>query len=145
MFRYAWCGYTPRRSVTWLPVARPRPCYSWHTGPVFGIRRPLRHLAYKLDLDDAQMRELAAILDRLKTARAQVGVDWRRSTSELADTVEGESFDEDGARSALERRARSADALRDETLDALRRLHRLLDPQQRRELAYLLRSGGLWI
>src|SRR5262249_54332211 len=33
----------------------------------FGVKRPLRFLAYKLDLTEHQITELAAILDELKT------------------------------------------------------------------------------
>src|SRR5208283_2006281 len=63
-------------------------------GGSFGVRRPLRFLAYKLDLDEAQVTELAAILHDLKTERAQADVDHRRTTSALADAVASESFDE---------------------------------------------------
>ncbi|MEQ8859961.1 MAG: Spy/CpxP family protein refolding chaperone [Pseudomonadales bacterium] len=144
MFRYAYCGYAPyaghaRRSLreAWKSHAQ----YSWHAGPTLGVRRPLRYLAYKLDLDDAQLRELADILDRLKTARAQADVDGRRTTSDIAGALEPGEFDEAAARSALDARGRSQETLRSETLDVLKRLHRLLDPEQRRELAYLVRSG----
>src|SRR5207244_3357986 len=44
----------------------------------FGVRRPLRFLAHKLDLDDRQVAALARILDALKTERAQAEVDRRR-------------------------------------------------------------------
>ena len=40
-------------------------------GGGFGIRRPLRFLAHKLDLDAGQVAALARILDELKTERAQ--------------------------------------------------------------------------
>src|SRR5216684_1996446 len=42
----------------------------WEGGGPFGVRRPLRFLAWKLGLDDPQIAELAAILDTLKTERA---------------------------------------------------------------------------
>src|SRR6266436_2149234 len=35
----------------------------------FGVRRPLRFLAFKLDLDESQVTELAAIMNDLKTER----------------------------------------------------------------------------
>src|SRR5580765_244076 len=59
----------------------------------FGVRRPLRFLAYKLELDEKQIEQLARILDELKTERAQASVDDRRSLSELADAVSSEVFD----------------------------------------------------
>ena len=46
-----------------------------HFGSGFGVRRPLRFLAHKLELDDRQIGELARILDELKTERAQAEVD----------------------------------------------------------------------
>src|SRR5512142_645500 len=48
-------------------------------GGAFGVRRPLRFLAYKLELDERQVGELARILDELKTERAQAAVDQRRA------------------------------------------------------------------
>ena len=53
----------------------------------FGVRRPLRFLAHKLDLDEKQVTALARILDELKTERAQAAVDDRRSLAEFADAV----------------------------------------------------------
>ena len=58
-------------------------------GGAFGVRRPLRFLAYKLELDERQVAELARILDELKTERAQAEVDRRRSLSAFADAVRG--------------------------------------------------------
>ena len=59
----------------------------------FGVRRPLRFLAHKLDLDEKQITELVRILDELKTERAQAEVDDRRALAEFADAVAGEVFD----------------------------------------------------
>src|SRR5690349_282243 len=44
-------------------------------GGAFGVRRPLRFLAYRLNLSETQVEELAKILDELKTERAQAAVD----------------------------------------------------------------------
>src|SRR4051794_36730916 len=43
-------------------------------GGPFGVRRPLRFLAHKLDLTEDQVAELARIIDELKTERAQAEV-----------------------------------------------------------------------
>ena len=59
----------------------------------FGVRRPLRFLAHKLDLNEKQITELARILDELKIERAQADVDDRASLAEFADSVAGETFD----------------------------------------------------
>ena len=110
-------------------------------GGAFGVRRPLRFLAYKLELQDAQVGELARILDEIKTERAQAAVDHRRAISVFADAIEGDVFDESKAGSGAELRLASANRLRGAVLSALGRLHKLLDPEQRARLAYLIRTG----
>jgi Spy/CpxP family protein refolding chaperone len=107
------------------------------------VRRPLRFLAFKLDLDDAQVTELAAIMNELKTERAQAAVDQRRTTSTLADAVAAETFDEDKAQAAAEQRVKSTERLEGAVARALGRIHALLKPEQRGKLAYLLRTGAL--
>ena len=117
--------------------------YSCHSGPMFGIRRPLRHLTWKLELDEDQVREMADVLARLKTARAQTRVDRQASVNDLAQAFGGEGFDDDKASDAIERRKASVAGQEDSVLEALRRIHEILDAEQRAEFAYLLRSGSL--
>jgi len=112
-------------------------------GGHFGVRRPLRFLAYKLGLDDAQVSELAKILDEIKTERAQAAVDHRRALSAFADAISGEAFDEAKASSGAALRLQSAERLKGAIVSALGRLHRLLEPAQRERLAYLIRTGTL--
>ena len=114
-----------------------------HTGRMFGVRRPLRYLTWKLGLDDQQVRELADLLNRLKTSRAQTRVDWERSVADIADLFTSENFDSEKAQVAVDRRRQSAEAHQHQVLDALRQLHEILDDEQRAELAYLLSSGAL--
>jgi Spy/CpxP family protein refolding chaperone len=114
-------------------------------GGSFGVRRPLRFLAYKLELDERQVTELAAILDELKTERAQAAVDHRRSTSALADAVAADSFDAAKAKQATDERVKSAERVQNAVGQAIGRIHALLQPEQRAKLAYLLRTGALSI
>jgi Spy/CpxP family protein refolding chaperone len=109
----------------------------------FGVRRPLRFLAHKLDLDEKQITALVRILDELKTERAQAEVDDRRALAEFADAVAGEAFDASKAASAGERRVQSAARVRETLARALQEIHALLTPEQRQRLAYLIRSGAL--
>lgn len=111
----------------------------------FGVRRPLRFLVHKLDLDEKKAAQLAKIIDDLKTERAQAAVDDRRSTSAFADAVAGQTFDEDSARAAAKRRAETAERLGIAVEKALREIHALLDAEQRETFAYLIRSGALGI
>jgi Spy/CpxP family protein refolding chaperone len=108
-----------------------------------GVRRPLRFLAHKLDLNEAQITELARILNDLKTERAQAEVDDRRSLADFADAVAGEAFDTAKAAGAGERRVQSASRVRETLVHALDQIHALLNPEQRQRLAYLIRTGVL--
>ena len=109
----------------------------------FGVRRPLRFLAYKLELDDKQVAELARILDELKTERAQAAVDDRRTLSDFAEAVSGEAFDAKKAAGGADRRVESAKHLRDALVRSLEKIHAMLNPVQRERLAYLIRTGVL--
>ncbi len=111
----------------------------------FGVRRPLRFLAYKLELDEAQVSELARILDELKTERAQAAVDGRRTSAAFADALSGESFGEVKATEGATLRLQAAERLKDAVIKALGKLHALLKPEQRQKLAYMLRTGALSI
>jgi Spy/CpxP family protein refolding chaperone len=112
-------------------------------GGSFGVRRPLRFLAYKLELDEGQVTELASILSELKTERAQAAVDHRRTTSALADAIAAESFDEAKAKQATDERVKSNERVQNAVARALAKIHALLQPEQRAKLAYLLRTGAL--
>lgn len=114
-------------------------------GAPFGVRRPLRFLAFKLGLDDLQVAELARILADLKTERAQAAVDNRRAVTAFADVVGGDSFDPAKAAEASAGRAKTAERLGAAVAGALGRIHALLKPDQRQQLAYLIRTGALSI
>ena len=114
-------------------------------GGSFGVRRPLRFLAHKLELDEAQVADLAAILNDLKTERAQAAVDDRRTVAGFADAIAGEAYDEKKVAESAAARVKSAERLRDAVATALKRIHALLGPDQRQRLAYLIRTGGVTI
>lgn len=112
-------------------------------GAGLGVRRPLRFLAYKLQLSDAQVGELARIISELKTERAQSEVDDRRVIASLADSVSGASFDEAKAKEAATQRIKSAEKVQEQVVKALGRIHALLNEEQRAALGYLIRTGTL--
>ncbi|MCA1827801.1 MAG: Spy/CpxP family protein refolding chaperone [Myxococcales bacterium] len=114
-------------------------------GGAFGVRRPLRFLAYKLNLNEEQVAQLAKILDELKTERAQAAVDDRRTVAAFADALGLEKFDEPRAKEGGDLRAKSAERLRDAVIKALGKIHAVLDSGQRAQLAYLIRTGVLSI
>jgi len=108
-----------------------------------GVRRPLRFLAWRLELDDEQLAEVAKILAELKTERAQGEVDRAKRLAALADAVAGEQFDAARAGEGAAFRIVSAERMRGATVKALEGLHALLTPEQRRTLAYLIRTGSI--
>jgi len=112
-------------------------------GGPFGVRRPLRFLAHKLDLSEPQVAELARILDELKTERAQADVDHRRTVAAFADAVESANFGEDRAKEGGAQRVATAERLRDAVVRALSQIHAVLDAEQRKRLAYMIRTGTL--
>jgi len=111
----------------------------------FGVRRPLRFLTHKLDLDEKQAASVARILDELKTERAQAAVDDRRTTSAFASAFESGTFDGEAAGKAADGRVESAKRLRDAVVKALGEIHAVLDAEQRETFAYLIRTGVLSI
>jgi len=114
-------------------------------GGALGVRRPLRFLAWKLELRDDQVQQLAAVLDELKTERAQAEVDQRRSLGILADVIGAEAFDAARGAEAAGLRNQSTQRLQEAVIKALGRMHALLEPEQRQRLAYLIRTGAVML
>jgi Spy/CpxP family protein refolding chaperone len=136
------CGPRGRRDERHQHHSHSRGGGGWGRGP-FGVRRPLRFMARELDLDDDQVEELAGILDDLKTQRAQARVDRRKAVSVFADAFLADAFDGDRVRAACKARAESEGEVEGAVAMALERTFKLLDKEQRKRLAYLLRSDGL--
>jgi hypothetical protein len=79
----------------------------------------------------------------LKTERAQAEVDHRRTVAAFADAVESATFGVERAREGGEQRVKSTEQLRDAVIKALGEIHAVLDDEQRKRLAYLIRTGVL--
>src|SRR2546430_17629381 len=89
-----WTGCGPHARAAWEEAAPWIAAASGFFGAAtFGVRRPLRFLAFQLGLDETQTREVARILDELKTKRAQASVDHRRMSAALADALAEDTFD----------------------------------------------------
>lgn len=109
----------------------------------FGVRRPLRFLAWKLELTEPQLARFAEVINELKTERAQTAVDDRRALTLLADAAIGDEFNASKAAEATKLRTESAQRLQQRVSEALAQMHAVLDAEQRARLAYLLRTGTL--
>ena len=140
----AYCQYSCDQARTVERQQEPKyrnSMFTWSSGPMFGVRRPLRQLAYKLQMSDEQLRTLVEVLDRLKTGYGQSKLDQDRSVSDIAAVFSGVAFDNDRASAALDSRTRAAQTLNQELLAAMQQIFELLNEAQRKEFAYLLRSG----
>ena len=118
---------------------------SFGPGGGFGVRRPLRFLAHKLELDNDQVVILARILDELKIERAQAAVDDRRALADFADALAGDPFDTAKAEAAGQRRVESNQRLRATLVSSLAKVHAMLNAEQRARLAHLIRAGILTV
>ena len=107
----------------------------------FGVRRPLRFLIDRLELDESQAAELARTIEQLRLERQQGELDLQRARSTIADLVENEVLDKAALETAAEVRVASARRHRDATVAAMTRLHAALRPDQRFRLSTLLRTG----
>jgi len=105
-------------------------------------RPPLRFLAQRLNLDERQVRELARFLDELKTERAQAEVDRRRTLSAFATLSPANRSIPPRPRKPApcgpERRTRAPSRCSRRSADS-----RSAHAEQRRQLAYLIRTGTI--
>jgi Spy/CpxP family protein refolding chaperone len=135
-------GFGPRRDgPPFEPHARFMEDGPFGGGGPFGVRRPVRFLAHKLELSEEQIADLARIIDELKTERAQADVDHRRTVTAFADALEGATFDDGRAKEGGDLRVKTAERLRDAVLKALGSIHALLSDEQRKRFSYLVRTG----
>lgn len=105
------------------------------------MKRPLRFLIERLGLDDAQAADLSRILDTLRLEREQTFLDLRRSRSRMADLFEADALDGTALGEAADARVTAARRHRDALVAAVTQLHALLNPEQRKRFAMMLRSG----
>jgi Spy/CpxP family protein refolding chaperone len=71
-------------------------------------------------------------------------VAFGRCRSDLADALESASLDEAEIAKMLVQQTETASALRADLLEALERIHGILDPRQRSILARMVRKGPFW-
>ena len=108
----------------------------------FGARRPLRYLSYHLDLDESQRRNIATVLDRLKIEREQSELDEKKTVAEIAGLIGKEGLSVDDLRGALRPRVASSENLQATIAKSIHDIVEILDPDQREEFAFMLRSGA---
>lgn len=114
-------------------------------GGPFGGRRPLRFLARRLNLSEEQFRKVAAIMNDLRNARQQAALDNRRAMVTYAEAFDAETFTPEATAAAGTQRVTSAEAMHAAMTTALQQLHEVLAPEQRADLALLLREAPPWL
>jgi hypothetical protein len=112
-------------------------------GSNFGVRRPLRYLAHRLDLDDSQTRRMASVLNQLKTEREQAELDEKRTVAAMANLLADGTPTLDEVRGTLAGRVKSAEQLLEETAKAVVSICDFLDDDQRDEFINLLLTGSV--
>ncbi|MEM1436105.1 MAG: hypothetical protein AAGG11_18770, partial [Pseudomonadota bacterium] len=131
------CGGIRRHAYAVFATPSARATNAWQRyehrrhghGGSFGVRRPLRYLAHRLDLDDSQVRRLAIVLDRLKSEREQARLDDERAMSRVAELLlDGELPEKAAFDDALRCRRDSQERLEAEATQALVHIAELLDP-----------------
>ena len=112
-------------------------------GPMFGIRRPLRKLSWRLDLREEQAQRMADVLNRLKHAYAQANLDRERSNADVASLFDRDAYSADQSIEALKLRTHASQELAEHLEQALEALFGMLDADQRREFARMIRAGEI--
>lgn len=107
---------------------------------MFAVKRPLRFLMHKLDLDEEQTMVVADAISDFRIERDQADVDRRRAKKSLVRAMDEDDFDRSAAEEALADKLKTQRAVNEAFLDGLQRIHAVLDADQRKKLAFLLGS-----
>jgi Spy/CpxP family protein refolding chaperone len=117
----------------------------WGGGGMYGRGRGdwLRFVSHRLDTTPAQerviQREVGTLLETARDAR-RGAFDGREH---LARAIGSATFDADAATAAFGGVTNAAAALQTQAIEALRKIHEVLDDQQRKELSEMI-EGGRW-
>ena len=107
---------------------------------MFSVKRPLRFLIHKLELDEAQIIVVADALSDFKIDKDQADVERRRANKVLVSALNGDEFDQVKAAEGVKQQVEAQQRLREAFVAALERVHGVLNPTQREKLAFLLGS-----
>jgi Spy/CpxP family protein refolding chaperone len=114
--------------------------HGWHGG---GHRRwMLRRLFYRLDTTPGQEKVIEEAFDELHAKREKLWGELRQTKSDLSGAFRGETFDEAKLRTAFERHDALLEELRTAGVEAAKKVHEALRPEQRREVAELIEYGA---
>ena len=107
---------------------------------MFSIKRPLRFLIHKLELEEDQVHEIADTLSDFKIEKDVADIERRRAKKVLAAALKADVFDREKAEEGVEQQVEAERRLRSAFVDSLERVHAALKPEQREKLAFLFGS-----
>lgn len=125
----------------WYVHGSMRPARGWG----FGRGALVRHLFERLDTTPGQEKAIVAALEQLQTAMQKLRP-ASKGFSDLASALRAESFDEGSAAKFNVEAEQMFNSAKSAVIDALRKVHEVLDARQRGILADLIeqRAGGLF-
>jgi hypothetical protein len=113
-----------------------------------GPRWMLRSLFYRLGTSPSQEKVILEAVSSLRDQSGKLRGEWQQSKSEIAQAVRGEALDETKVQGTFKRHDGLLSELRKAALDAMAKVHAVLDPDQRKALAKLVehphRHAGAW-
>ena len=110
---------------------------------MFNVKRPLRFLIHKLDLDDDQAMVVADAFSDFRIEKAQAEVDRSRAKKLMVQAMSADEFDLDQAQSAVKAQVETSQQLHEAFLAAIQRIHAVLKPDQRTRFVFLIGSLDL--
>ena len=101
----------------------------------------MRYVSHRLDTTPAQerviQREVGALLETARDARRGAF----SGRGDLARAIGGPVFDADAANAGFAGVTSAANAVQTQAIDSLRKIHEVLDDEQRKELAGMIEGG----
>lgn len=110
-------------------------------GGFWGNRFWLRRLFELLDTTPGQEKVIAAAVEEVQHAAAELRGEAGRTRSDVARAVKGEAFDETRIGETFARHDEALTAMRKAVVGAMAKVHAVLDERQRVRLAELIESG----
>jgi uncharacterized membrane protein len=101
----------------------------------------LRYVFLQLETTPGQEKVIADAWREVREALAKGRGEWQRTREDLARAFGGESLDETALGGAYARQDELVSAARKAVVDALAKVHAVLDERQRRRLAELISQG----
>ena len=129
-------------------LVRRRRWHAWHHGygghfhsPMrYGPRFLLRAIFGRLGTSVAQEKVIVEALESVRGQGRALAEEWRQSKAAVAEALRAETLEAQKVESAFARQDGLMTELRKSLLEAMTRVHGVLDPEQRRELAALLEN-----